>query len=471
MGPKAPPKSAPKKPQEAKKIAEDKTFGLKNKKGSKVQKYVQNISKQMQGNARQQAAMASTSSKTKKEEEKQKKEELKSLFRPVVQQKVDGQTDPKSVLCAFFKQGLCTKGNKCKFSHDPAVERKVEKRNIYEAESKNEDNMNDWDEDKMNEVITKKHGESNQNKTDIICKHFLEAVENSKYGWFWECPTGDKCIYRHALPQGYVLKKDKKALKDQEETITIEELVEQERAKLNADLLTRVTLETFLEWKKKRRAEKRRALEGKQAKRKADFKSGKLSGLSGRELFTFDPSLVSEADDGGDEEGVFDLKTYDHEEERNGGEGTQLEEPEFKEVAFDESLFGEDLDDLEDDDVEAAAQGVEKIANERSDRMLISSPFQLVVSVAGNSVLGKSLLQRILRRSFSAASSLTFHLTKKKSSPLLCVRLFLQSSSPRSLAAVATKKKKKKAANMGDIVLPAELEKLVAPMRAHVKEQ
>lgn len=40
--------------------------------------------------------------------------------------------DPKSVLCAFFKQGQCSKGAKCKFSHDLSLDRKGEKRNIYE---------------------------------------------------------------------------------------------------------------------------------------------------------------------------------------------------------------------------------------------------------------------------------------------------------------------------------------------------
>lgn len=48
-----------------------------------------------------------------------------------------------------------------------------------------------------------------------ICKHFLEAVESSKYGWFWECPGGEKCHYRHALPAGYVLSKDKKKMEEQ----------------------------------------------------------------------------------------------------------------------------------------------------------------------------------------------------------------------------------------------------------------
>ena len=38
--------------------------------------------------------------------------------------------DPKSVVCAFFKQGQCTKGDKCKFSHDLTLERKCEKGSV-----------------------------------------------------------------------------------------------------------------------------------------------------------------------------------------------------------------------------------------------------------------------------------------------------------------------------------------------------
>lgn len=36
------------------------------------------------------------------------------------------------MLCVYFKSGHCEKGNKCKFSHDLDVGRKVEKRNLYE---------------------------------------------------------------------------------------------------------------------------------------------------------------------------------------------------------------------------------------------------------------------------------------------------------------------------------------------------
>ena len=69
--------------------------------------------------------------KAKFEEEKRKKEEA-ALLKPVQTQKVPFGVDPKTVLCAFFKAGTCEKGNKCKFSHDLNVGRKVEKKNLYE---------------------------------------------------------------------------------------------------------------------------------------------------------------------------------------------------------------------------------------------------------------------------------------------------------------------------------------------------
>ncbi len=57
----------------------------------------------------------------------------------------------------------------------------------------------------------------------------MEALENCKYGWFWECPNGEKCIYRHALPPGYVLQKDKKKLDElKEDEISLEDLIEKE---------------------------------------------------------------------------------------------------------------------------------------------------------------------------------------------------------------------------------------------------
>ncbi|GFU09404.1 zinc finger CCCH domain-containing protein 15 homolog, partial [Nephila pilipes] len=67
----------------------------------------------------------------KKKDEKKKEIDELALFRPVTVQKVEKGADPKSVLCAFYKQGTCAKGDKCKFSHDLSIERKSEKRSVY----------------------------------------------------------------------------------------------------------------------------------------------------------------------------------------------------------------------------------------------------------------------------------------------------------------------------------------------------
>ena len=82
--------------------------------------------------------------------------------------------DPKSVYCAFFKQGLCKKGDKCKFSHDPAVERKSAKRNLYadERDGKENENMDDWDDETLADVVAKKHGAEKTNQTEIVRLNF-----------------------------------------------------------------------------------------------------------------------------------------------------------------------------------------------------------------------------------------------------------------------------------------------------------
>jgi len=51
-----------------------------------------------------------------------------------------------------------------------------------------------------------------------VCKHFLKAFENNKYGWLWVCPGGDDtCMHHCAFPPGFVLKKDiKKEEKENE---------------------------------------------------------------------------------------------------------------------------------------------------------------------------------------------------------------------------------------------------------------
>uniref|UniRef100_T1IXC1 Zinc finger CCCH domain-containing protein 15 n=1 Tax=Strigamia maritima TaxID=126957 RepID=T1IXC1_STRMM len=299
--------SAPTKKTEQKKkekIIEDKTFGLKNKKGAKTQKFIQQVQHQVKSSGTKKVDEKKT--ETTKVDKKKEALELNQLFKPV-NQKVEKGTDPKSVLCAFFKQGQCAKGDRCKFSHDLNLERKAEKRSIY-VDMRDDDNMDNWDEDKLKEVVAQKHAEADLKlKTEIICKYFVDALEKSKYGWFWECPKGEKCIYRHALPPGFVLNKDKKK-EDKVDELSIEDLVEKERINLGSNL-TKVTLETFLAWKKRKQKEKKDTNQSEEARKKAEFKAGRSIGLSGREMFTFRPEMAAE-DQTEDDEVAFDTSTY-----------------------------------------------------------------------------------------------------------------------------------------------------------------
>lgn len=297
-----PPKNAPSKKTEAKakaKIIEDKTFGLKNKnKSSKVNKYIQQVEqtvKQKSGAARKEVDQAALLKKRKEEEEKQKTE-LAALFKPAVTQpKLPFGVDPKTVLCAFWKaSGSCAKGDKCKYSHDPAVERKSGKINLYsdlrDEGPLEQDTMDKWDQDKLEQVVTKKHGD--KTTTDIVCKYFLEAIENKKYGWFWECPNGgDKCKYRHALPPGYVLRSaaPKGNSEDAENSISLEEFLETERYKIEKSTL--VTAESFAKWKAGRKAKAAEEEAARKKAREAEVKAGRLNNVSGRDLFAYNPDL------------------------------------------------------------------------------------------------------------------------------------------------------------------------------------
>lgn len=140
------------------------------------------------------------------------------------------------------------------------------KKNLYEdgrdeeteEQKKKEETMEEWDEEKLRSVVMSKHGNP-KTTTDRVCKFFIEAVENGKYGWFWQCMLpiivyimlgivwsflmrfigpngGDQCKYKHSLPPGFVLKTKEqraaeKALMDKSPlaTLTLEEFLEARR--------------------------------------------------------------------------------------------------------------------------------------------------------------------------------------------------------------------------------------------------
>jgi len=229
-------------------------------------------------------------------------------------QKIPFGVDPKTILCAFYKAGTCDKGSKCKFSHDMNVGRKVEKKNLYEdsREEKMADTMDKWDEEKLRNVVLSKHGNP-RTTTDIVCKYFIQAIESEKFGWFWECPNGESCQYRHALPPGFMLKSQRKAAEDAEKanTISLEEFLEVERHKLGTNL-TPVTPETFAKWKQTRMNKKQAEEEALRKAKDAQHAAGKNSGMSGRDLFTYNPEWFEDSDE---EEEDWDLARYRKEKE------------------------------------------------------------------------------------------------------------------------------------------------------------
>lgn len=212
MPPKKNDKGGGKKAAGAAKIVEDRTFGMKNKKGSAAQRQIQQMQSSLKasGSAEQKKKEAERAAREreKKAAEEAKRETAALMARPAQVQKVPFGVDPKTVLCIFYKKGNCEKGKKCKFAHDLAMERKTEKKSLYtdpraeEEEKKKAETSADWDEEKLRSVVLSKKG-NQRTTTDKVCKYFIGAIEDGKYGWFWTCPNGgDKCMYKHSLPPG-----------------------------------------------------------------------------------------------------------------------------------------------------------------------------------------------------------------------------------------------------------------------------
>lgn len=160
-------------------------------------------------------------------------------------------------------------------------------------------------------------------RTDIICQHFVDAVEKNLYGWLWECPNGgDKCVYTHALPAGYILERDRKEAEkarlmgEDDDEMTLEEKIEEERANLPSTGLTPVTLETFMAWKKRKAEKKQKDLEDKMKEeaKKAGSKGGSNI-LSGRALFKYDPTLFKDDEEAAGED-IYEERNESFEEEK-----------------------------------------------------------------------------------------------------------------------------------------------------------
>eukprot|EP01051_Picozoa_sp_SAG22_P011787 SAG22_NODE_1165_length_5292_cov_9.601964_2_plen_429_part_00 len=256
------------------------------------------------------------------------------------------------------------------------------------AEARKTETNENWSVAKLNSVVNAKHGtesaESAVTKTDIVCKHFLNAVEMGLYGWFWKCPDdelfqetgkGNACKYQHCLPVGFVLKKKKTGDEDDEEDEgpTLEEIIEEKRAALSAEG-TPVTLETFNTWKACKLAEKEEVKEEeKKEKVKGLTKQQKAGGvgLSGRALFEFKPDVFVDDDEAGDDEdfALEELKgvgAFEVDEEPAAQESESLFDDPASDSLFDEedSLFNDE--DEQKDPLEVAKEMID-VARQMED--------------------------------------------------------------------------------------------------------
>jgi len=330
----------------------DATFGMKNKKGKKAQQ----VAKSTQvGRSKEEQYKYEAGLKRKAEKEEQKRIDAENalLFRKVEDkpkpQVVPPGVDPKSVLCIQFKAGKCEFGDKCKFAHDLSLDGKKAKADMFtdsrsvtmdEEALKNQD-MSQWDEETTRKILAKKNTVP-VNASDKVCHQFLKAIEQKRWGWFWECPNGGvKCPYKHALPPDYVFKKEKVA----SEVRPLEDIIEEERQKLTGG--TKVTPETFEVWYAKIKKQKEEEEKKSAASRQKALKAGQVR-MTGREFLTHEGYKETEEEaDGEDVDLIALMKAKKQEEEaldeenvRIATELNQAVEEELAETAREKAVEG-----------------------------------------------------------------------------------------------------------------------------------
>lgn len=256
-----PHRMAPKKPGEglkkrdAKKLVDEKMFGMKNKgKSAKLKKMANDL----------EASYTKGKAQKPKKKEEESDEYEYTVYRPA--QKVPVGVDPKAVLCMYARGGQCKKGDKCKFSHDLAAAGPAQ------------------DKEQVQPQAADPAGRAAA--PEKICRHYIDALKSKKHGPSWKCPNGPSCPNRHMPPEGYSVKDE---VEKEEGSISLEEYIETERQDLKGPQ-TPMTAELFNRWKaeqeevrEKRHAEEERIKEG-------NLRLGKLV-PSGKDLFVYNPDL------------------------------------------------------------------------------------------------------------------------------------------------------------------------------------
>lgn len=88
------------------------------------------------------------------------------------------------------------------------------------------------------------------------------------------------------FPNFSLIVKDRKQ-EEKSDTISLEELIEKERLALSSNNTTKLTLETFLQWKKRKLKEKKEAKEKEEEKKRINYKAGHHIGVRHVPLIEF----------------------------------------------------------------------------------------------------------------------------------------------------------------------------------------
>mmetsp|Transcript_43888 Transcript_43888/g.99189 ORF Transcript_43888/g.99189 Transcript_43888/m.99189 type:complete len:331 (+) Transcript_43888:216-1208(+) len=291
-----PPKGAKVKAdkQKAQKMVEDKTFGLKNKKKSKVvQKYVAQVKNNSVTNAMRDAEKAQAEKKAAKIAKMQADEELRALF-------TAAEANPHA---------KAKKQNKKDSAKDQAAALKKD-------ESDKQKLMKDYPfiADEML-AQTGMLNDLSPDELDTELSNFMKTGKSEK--------------------------------------LTLEQVIELQRAKMRAEgrVGTPVTEASLAQWKCERAEKRRREAEAKVTAELKKKKGGKgLSVLSGKELFAYDKSLFVDDEEADVDEYERTSDAEDSEEEEEATAGT-ARGPKAKPKG---AAAAEDSDSDSDSDSEAA---------------------------------------------------------------------------------------------------------------------
>jgi len=297
-----PPKVDKAKQKEKQKIAEDKTFGMKNKNKSKaVQKYIKSITNNVAGAPKGGIEEEKRKEKAEKEKSVQKAALLNSLFNQSTDKKGRAFDPAAKKKAKQAEEEAVAAGKKL----DEKLRKEIIEgiANTIRLTNVKGVRMSEMGGHPIINALKEKHADTFKMLSLLL---FIKA--NPDTFWVDDSESSNPSIRCQEDVDAEVAPDER----------PIEEIIEERRKALPPGG-TPVTLESFNAWKERREATRLAEVEerSKEASKKT---GGKLVGMSGRDLFTFDASLFVD-DDGAASADEYDERSEHEDEEEEGPAG------------------------------------------------------------------------------------------------------------------------------------------------------